>query len=777
MNKFFNTVFRIHLIVVMLLSGVMVEARTICGTVLDQTGNPIEFVNVKLMTDSLFADGRSTDVTGAFLFESVDSTPNHMLISMIGYEEVDTLISGAGDLNMNIRLQPSAVVLSDVEVSASVPRTQLKGNALVTNVSNTLLSTLGSANDVLRHIPMVNGSDGNYQVFGRGEAVIYINGRKVRNPSDIEQISSGDIKNIEVITNPGVVYAADVKAVIKIITRRPVGDGFSVRASSRFSYDRRLQNNDQINLKYRSKGLEIFGDFSGTVGSFYHEEYSYTTVFNNNKNISENTNYIEFTRVRGYSGKGGFSYQFNDNHSIGAYYENGMQWRHTYGDYLTDITENGVFMDSSRSDADKRSNNLPSHSANMYYVGKVGDFNIDFNGDYLYDKSHYDDSQYETNTVAPDRHITTANTSRSRLYAEKMTLSYALPKGEIIVGEEYTNSRRSNDFDNPQGLLKSELTDVKENNIGVFAELSHSFGRFNGKLGARYEHVNFDYYVDGNKIDNQSRTYNRFFPSLGVGYNSGNFNVDISYSTRIDRPSYSSLSGNYRYYNSVSYIRGNPSLVPAISNELSLQSSWKIFYMNAQYSYIKDNIMRVYEPYEDDWSITVFTPVNIPRMKTFALNIGASPVLGKWESNLNVAFRKQWLDIEYLGEIKKMNTPLIGFQMSNFFNISSDFYLKGSAMWYSHGNSGNWYIPRTTSAVNIGVVKMFFNKSLTVSLTFNDIFNGQLDPGEIYSGNVYTSSWAKNYRRSVELLINYNFNTTKSRYKGNGSGAAEKGRL
>ncbi len=63
-------------------------------------------------------------------------------------------------------------------------------------------------------------------MFGRGNAIIYINGRLVRNSSEVGQLASSDIKEVQVINNPGAQYGADVNAVIKIVTKKPVGEGF-----------------------------------------------------------------------------------------------------------------------------------------------------------------------------------------------------------------------------------------------------------------------------------------------------------------------------------------------------------------------------------------------------------------------------------------------------------------------------------------------------------------------------------------------------------------------
>lgn len=48
---------------------------------------------------------------------------------------------------------------------------------------------------------------------------------------------------------------------------------------------------------------------------------------------------------------------------------------------------------------------------------------------------------------------------------------------------------------------------------------------------------------------------------------------------------------------------------------------------------------------------------------------------------------------------------------------------------------------------------------------------------DIYSGNVKMQSSVNNHGRNAELTNRYNFNTSKSRYKGTGAGQAEKNRF
>jgi hypothetical protein len=122
---------------------------------------------------------------------------------------------------------PDREMLNRAIVKSYLPKTVIKGDAFVTAVENSVLAEAGSANDVLKKLPGVISTSKGFEVIGKGTPIIYINGRLVRDNSELEQLNSKDIKSVDVVQNPGARYDATVKAVIRIQTIRKVGDGFS----------------------------------------------------------------------------------------------------------------------------------------------------------------------------------------------------------------------------------------------------------------------------------------------------------------------------------------------------------------------------------------------------------------------------------------------------------------------------------------------------------------------------------------------------------------------
>lgn len=195
-----------------ILTCVTMMATNFTGTVIDENKQPFAFANVVLLTpnDSTFVAGTTTDDDGTF---SIDCSCKQALvkISYIGYE-TQFVNSNGGDIG-TIQLQPEATMLGEVVVKGTRPTFKITTEGIKTDVDGTLLSKVGTANDVLQNLPGVQKKSDGIEVFGKGTPLIYINGREMRNKSELDQLKSDDIASVELITNPGAKYKADVESV------------------------------------------------------------------------------------------------------------------------------------------------------------------------------------------------------------------------------------------------------------------------------------------------------------------------------------------------------------------------------------------------------------------------------------------------------------------------------------------------------------------------------------------------------------------------------------
>lgn len=238
------------------------SAQTVSGKLIDENSQPLPYANVVLLSlpDSAFVSGTISGEDGSFTLETT-SENQIVKISSIGYKTVCKPVSPA-DMGI-VQLVSDAQMLGEVVVKAGLPKMQLKGDAMVTTVQGSILEKAGTGEDLLDKLPGVSADDGEVRVFGAGAPEIYINGRKVRDNSELNQLSSDNIKSVEVVNNPGSRYDAMVNAVIRIRTKKPQGEGFGFdnRFYTEYRYDWTVR--DVLDFNYRKGGFDLSGMISG----------------------------------------------------------------------------------------------------------------------------------------------------------------------------------------------------------------------------------------------------------------------------------------------------------------------------------------------------------------------------------------------------------------------------------------------------------------------------------------------------------------------------------
>ena len=179
------------------------------GRVIDEKGEPMPYVNVVLLSlpDSAFVQGAMTDEQGMFKIVT-DINQGLFKVTSVGYQ---TLYINAGE-GLTIQMKEDAQLLSEVVVKGQLPKTHVKGDAMRTTVAGTILEKAGTVSDALSKIPSLEAErDGGVKVLGRGDAEVYINGRRVQDMKELSRLRSDQIQHVDVVQNPGARYAASTK--------------------------------------------------------------------------------------------------------------------------------------------------------------------------------------------------------------------------------------------------------------------------------------------------------------------------------------------------------------------------------------------------------------------------------------------------------------------------------------------------------------------------------------------------------------------------------------
>lgn len=770
----------IAIIIFILFFNAQLKALNIKGRVVDVNDNPIEFANVVLLKDSLFITGTVTNDAGLFEIINTDDQGDCIEISMIGYEKHIMHIPPTGDFG-TIVLKESQIRLGEVVVKANIPITRLKGGVLTTTVENSVLSKMGTAADVLTRLPLVTESDGKYIVFGKGSPLIYINGKLVRNSSELQRLSSESIRSIEVITNPGGQYSSEVQSVIRIKTIPNKGDGFSTDLNNSMRISHFARNTSDFSLNYRHNNLDIFANGYFYFGKrLYLDQVEMETSNGIDLNQSISTESVQsFNDV---SGKIGINYQISDNHFIGTYYSLGTDYSCTRANPLSQVdlfnSDKLISSETIMSDWLSRTTTMPIHEFNLYYNGSVNKLNFDFNADFTQSHSENNDIHDEKNINNPnDNHyIVSEGLKKNRLLAERLILAYPVWKGKIELGEEYTNSLLNYGYNYEGVFIDDSFTKIQEDNLAAFATLSQAFGNINLSAGMRYEHLIYKYFKNGTFSSDQSKTYNNLFPTLSLSTILDKVHLSLSFTNRTLRPSYYQLDGGVRYVNNFTYQSGNSELKPVKMYTVQLMGMWKWLFAQASVRHDVNSIFTVTAPMENESSVKMLSFDNIPHHTQMQVAIGAQPHIGYWNLQATAGMIKQFYSTSYLEEEQNLDKPLFSFTFNNSLSLPKEWILEADFNFTTKGNIQN-VSTSATNKVDLMLKKTFFNGNFSVSIYANDIFDGSASKSAMYSGDIITKIYNKAEQRNVRITLRYKFNTARSKYRGTGSGNEEKKRM
>ena len=754
-------------------------AQSITGKIVDEQGNAIQFANVAMLQskDSVFVKGVVSDENGSFIL----NTPHQngiIKVTCIGYR---TVFLNVTDDNLGvIVLKEESMTLGDVIVKSSLPKSKLKNGAVITTVAGSILEKTGNIYNLLDRIPNVTTQNGKINIFGIGEPVIYINGKKVRDNTELDRLNPDEISTVEVIQNPGAQYASNVKAVIRINTKKRTKDGFGfeTRTFGKNDENSRIGGYEQLNINYQKKGLETFTvlkikDAESSIKQDLVQNTYVDNVWHQRNDIKGSIRNRQL-----YCGLG-VNYQISNNSFIGASFNFNRMFNKAVSNIATTIYKDYAFTEESASDIAKPGN-MSLASSNVYYMGKIGIVDINFNTDWLWDKDFS-----KVNTLEryqeyggdwQDKAVHTKTNTKNELFASKLTLTLPFWKGQLSFGGEYSNTNRNSSYDvQPMGLLDKQDNRIKEGMASVFCDYTRKFGQLRVLAGIRYENTDFNYYEEGKRIPEQSKRYGNLLPSLSLSLPVGKTQMQLSYGATIKRPSYYDMRSGIGYDNRYTYESGNPFLVSEISRNINYMVSYKWLMAEGIYTHVSDPIVMLTQSYKDNPNIALIQNVNWKPYNRIGASLSASPKFGIWHPSLRFHFFKQWFDMETHGG-HGLDNPKITVRFDN--TIDTKFCTISLLLTaQTKGDDETSYMYRNYFSSNLSIYKSFLKGKMVVFFYANDLLGTGNMHSKMYSGSMREIIHHDYSISEYSLTIRYRFNVAKKKYKGTGAGQSQKSRM
>lgn len=759
------------------------QLYSVIGSVANNKNETIESGNAI----ALFAEDSSIIkgtffINGKFRLDGLSESFFILKVTSLGYSEnIQRVAKPHADSVLDVgTVYLNTATLKEVEVTARIPLFEMDGEKIKVNVENTGLSASGTALDVLRKSPTVMvGNNDNVSLFGKGAAVVYVDGQQVVSGEILKTIPSAEIKEIEIIANPSAKYDAAGRAVINIITKKNNLEGYNGSIIQNTLYGKYLYSYSGFQLNYKrlkwsasiSYGLaqgrdwstdDYYRKFSGNDGSV-------TTEMKNEISTVKRLSNIHY-----YSMGGGYS--FDSLNTIRFQY-NGFYNEKS----VTTENENAVFKNSApwlRLQTTTLGRPIiVNHSASIIYSGKLDTLGSELRGvvqggGFLSDNLEYI-SQYlfsgndmavaeKRNTGMNNICILTAQADLNKSLSKKWVLetgiknAYIANKSEIRLDNLYSGKWLADPV-----FLNS--FSYNENISAAYFQLRYKKNKFNARAGVRGEHTvsnGFSHVANQEVI---SRKYFNLFPNTFASYDfTPDFTTSLSYTSRITRPSYQDMDPFINYIDSLSSFRGNPYLLPEYTG--SFEAS--LIYMKEAsftfgYTRADNAINLVVEKAADGSDAFIATTRNLEKSESYSAGLTIPYELSWWTTYNYVGYFKNIFSYRDNGILIENKKPLLYFYAYNEFRIEKLFSLEVTFDYTSSGVDGIFiFDPFYTLSANLK--RTFFKDKLTCRLMANDILSSYVMSGKSKLEGFNVNYVSRENTHYFVLALNYKFGKLKA---------------
>lgn len=746
-------------------------AQTKSYVVTDEHNVALEFVNVAFVSavDSSVVGGTVTNSLGTFSVQ--DQLPPAIIrLSAVGYK-TKYFHSPYAD---TLRLNSSAVELQGVTIRSVRQFVTPTNTGLSINMDGNPLQGLPNISDAIKQMPLVDPVDGS--ILGKGSPAIYVNKRLLRDETELMRISPKDVASVEIITRPGAKYSSAVKAVIIIHTlRKHEGLAGVLSANGGWSEVGTWGSNASLSYAFNNSTI-LYGGASWNDNGYKQQRY-YAERFNND-NTQSQTEGTYRSRSHSLTANLGASYDLNANNSVGVRYEFSRNPKMHFNSESTTALER-IYLHKHEQLAaiEEQFSQASTHYVNAYSSNKLGrnkmiDWNTDL--DYLYGENHSNASTTEMEQ-SRQRNIFTSADASYYLAAAKSDLSINLAPLTIETGVQFSYTHNKLLFGGTDDAAASFIANSKDNTrqalYAAYVSLSYPLSdNLSATGGVRWEHNAFDYIQNNMKIDEQSRRFTDWLPSLSLNFRHGNAAMNLAYRSTINRPSYSLLNNNYTYVSRTQWETGNPLLKSALSHTVELSYMWKNTIIQAMYIRQVRNIKTIYN-YQNQDDVIIRQEINLPSYNAFALVGSQSVTLNWWYAQLQGVFF--WQDLRYGSPRRSYNTPGLKLTLTNRFRLPLGFYAFVGGTWNTDGDEGTLHQCASLSLYSI----LYKNiKQWTFNLGYYDFANTYRNKNYINTNGVLQTENRKGGSRLLQLSVSYVLRSKKD-YRGKGAANDEKERL
>ncbi len=625
----------------------------------------------------------------------------------------------------------------------------------------------------LNRAPRVQVENEAIKIIGKsGSPKIMIDGR-IQNLSEdaikakLKSLRAEQIAKIEIIPIPPSKYSAEGNAgMINIIMKKDENLGLqgngNVDNGIQFG---KVSTSQGLNLNYKIKKLDITTNLNHNDGNFTNDNrltYDFDKTTTTIKTLPEG--YYKMNSANAI-----IQYKPTDKFTIGSSLDFGEN-RDGGDNPSTTEYYNKV---SNKIDSLMYSNNKNASKSSIRALSLFSDYVLDSLGkkvsityNYSYNKNYSDSFSNSDVYGAIYRNKQFTNTGDNRYKINGILLDFELPFsfGKIETGGAFTQINNNSSvmyFDAFHNIDFSQTNEFeyREKTWATYASYQKEWSKkWTTKLGLRMESTNIKGYSPTLQTLN-TNNYTKLFPTVFISYNPNeHHSFSLSYSKRLDRPSFYDLNP-FRYYtNAYNYFSGNPYLLPtytyAIEFSYTLNSNLNFI---AYGNYITNGISYISEI--DSNNAFVSNPSNNFKQKKAGFIGNYNWKIYSWNS-LNINAEGYYTNLISEKAVQKIEGFGGSFSLRNSINLNKSktsllqlnyiHYLPSKAVFSD-------FQDKYKARFGINLKQMFLNKSLVFDLFFTDVFRQNISVSEKKYDTFHFSQYNDIRNRGIYLSVSYDF--------------------
>jgi outer membrane receptor protein involved in Fe transport len=613
----------ITLALLLMTAGNLWSQCKITGRVTDkQSKQGIEYATVSILkaSDSSLVNGAVSDTRGNFAVSKLAFGKYLIRITFIGYGDYYT----AQPVTMSVKhtnydmgqveLSATSAMMNAVEVSAERSMVEYKLDKRVVNVDKNIVSSGGTATDVLETVPSVAiDNDGNVSLRGSSNVKVLIDGRSYELLNSdlnvlLEQIPASTVESVEVITNPSAKYDPEgMSGIINIKLKDKASAAFGWNGVVNLNAGAPLPiltpDNMQkfipttmgsVNLNYTTERYSI--NFSADAGLRQRGNFGNTLIERRHSGVAYQRDSLNERSVGGGKMIGfklGGEYYFKNNSSLLASYQlhGGVHENKSVVDAL-DLFNDPALHNYRQADTGDRSN--INHTFNVSYIKKFDKKEQEFTADFtyslrtgpgtgtqeqIYEDYGYNLLNYYKRETDNKRHENSMNArvNYTHPFSEKWKLETGYEGNMLFSNQDnryfMTTYGTDSSLHKALDVLSSTHYIYQQQVHGVYVTLG---GQLSEKLsiqaGLRGEYSLVKGHDDNHpETQEVNKPYHQLYPTLHASYNiSKTQSLQVSYSRRVQRPHMWDLNPYMRVEEGQQLSFGNPSLDPEFTNAFEL---------------------------------------------------------------------------------------------------------------------------------------------------------------------------------------------------------------